>query len=144
MKKIIILFIIFLVLLFFLIYKGKFDNNEKDALFKVEFFSTCNKGNNRYYKLNNRNIYTICIKSIYIKDKEKYIDFTTYIELYGLEAIEKLATSKALLKDGGSKIYTFDNSIANNPFQIHNCNNMSGNNNIYLSKDLKEYDLCNS
>lgn len=125
--------------------KQEKDIPNKDFEISIVEEDNCNLKLKKYYKYNERTIYTSCLKEIYIeRDNNKKMTLKYHLENINQSfdrSIKQLisdATIDTFLKDGGTKVYKKDN------YTIIKCNTIDGNKDIYIgNKDFKyEQGFC--
>lgn len=128
-------------------------SNNKEAAkqyaYTIETIKTNQCSNNKtlYLSRENQNIYTYCLDSIKINDGNNLIELKDYYKENN-NVIEEIINTLDIIniyEDGGSTLYRDNNKdFTNNGLSIIKCNNISGNQDIYIGSINMEYedDFC--
>lgn len=135
-KTIIMILIIFTCLSFALLFKKKYDDK-----ITIKVTKNCDKRPKLYYVFQNQKIYTYCLDSIIINDKNKTVELKDYMKDNPniLEKIVEQMKQKDIYKDGGTKKYT------NHTITVIKCNKIIGsdhqrNTDIYIGNRMMGYE----
>lgn len=134
-KTITIIVIICLCLGFALIFTKNNDN------ITIKETKNCDKLPKLYYTFQNQKIYTYCLDSIMINDKDKKQELKDYMKEDPtiIEKIIEQMKQKDIYKDGGTKKYT------NHTITVIKCNKIMGsghqrNTDIYIGNRMMGYE----
>lgn len=135
----IILIILVVVLVILLInLKPESSNKSKELLINIEYNESGTDDYILYDTYDGRNVYAGSrMSSLTVKIDNEFIDFKDMLALYGIDKLETIASNTNYIKDGGSKVYTFNSDIASQKFNIVACHNYDGNTDIYIDADIE-------
>ena len=132
-NKFIIILIIFLLLIGIFIIKILPNKNEK--YLQIVESNNCNYSPDLYSEFNDIKIYTYCLDSIKIKNKElkEYLQDNNSV----IDELTSKLTYNTTLYDGGTTIYKDTKNISNNGISLIKCKTLDGVNDIYIgNKDM--------